>query len=272
MGDYHGDEASRRTVLKVAGATGALVGFAGVGDSSRAQPADIELDGDASGWVGKSPEAIAGETNPSLPLEPGQTYRVAWTNADGAPHSFVIEDADGNRLAETDIADEEGASLTLEFEATPAMAEYYCEVHPQSMRGQVALGTGETGETTADGEATEEPETTTEGPPPVIDEGTIVLGGRAAYWLGLAPSGIQGRKNPTLRLRAGQEYELVWMNLDGVEHDFHLIDGGGEDVADTSSREDVGDTHETDFEATSALAEYYCDVHPQSMRGTVDIV
>jgi plastocyanin len=283
-GRGRGSESSRRTILRVAGTAGALAGvagFAGVGELGRAQAADFELDGDSDGWVGRSPEAIAGRTNPTLNLEPGRTYRVTWTNVDGAPHSFVIEDADGNRLAGTEIADEEGASLTLEFEATSPMAEYYCEVHPESMRGQVAVGDGgiadegtaeggeATGETTADAET--EP-MTEDGPPPVIDEGTVVLGGQASHWLGLAPSGIQGRENPTLRLRAGRECELVWVNLDGVEHDFHLADAAGEDLADTSAREDVGDTHSTTFEATPEMAEYYCIFHRQSMRGSVEIV
>lgn len=271
-----GSEASRRTILKAAGATGTLAGLGGL---ARAQSADFELDGDTSGWVGRSPDAIAGQTNPTLDLEPGRTYRVTWTNADGAPHSFVVEDANGNRLAGTEITEEEGASLTLEFEATPAMAEYYCEVHPQSMRGQVDVSdagqtaTGTSAETTAGDEArtTTDSTTTADGPPPVIDEETIVLGARAAYWLGLAPTGIEGRPNPTLRLREGRKYELVWVNLDGVEHDFHLVDAQGEDLVDTSDREDVGDARDTDFEATDGMAEYYCDYHPQSMRGAVEI-
>ena len=279
-----GNTASRRTILRSAGAASALAGLVGVGGLGRAQAAEIALDGDASGWVGRSPEAIAGETNPTLALEPGRTYRVTWTNADGAPHNFVVADANGNRLASTQIAEAEGASLTAEFEATPAMTTYFCEVHPESMRGRVAVGERETADGTT-GEATAEETTTDEtapeteantgeaegGPPPVLEEGPIVLGAVATHWLGLAPSGIRGRENPTLRLRAGREYELVWMNLDGVEHDFHLADAGGEDLADTSAREDAGDTHATSFEAAAEMATYYCDFHPESMRGTVEV-
>ena len=102
--DTPGSEASRRTILRAAGATGTLAGvagFAGFGGLGRAQAADFEIDGDSDGWVGRSPEAIAGQTNPTLDLEPGQTYRVTRTNVDGSPHSLVIEDADGNRLAGT---------------------------------------------------------------------------------------------------------------------------------------------------------------------------
>lgn len=274
-GEKHNGGTSRRTVLRLAGTGGALAGLAqitGLGRTAnfrRTQPIGIELDGEVSGWVGRSPEPIAGRTNPALSLELGRTYRVTWTNADGAPHNLVVVDAGGTRLAGTEIVAEEGASRTLEFEATPAMAEYLCEVHPQSMRGRVAVGDGET---TAGSETTTDSGTTPDRQPPVLSAETIVLGGLATHWLGLAPNGIRGRANPTLRLRAGREYELAWVNLDGVEHDFHLADAEGEDLADTSSREDVGDTHDTDFEATAEMATYYCEFHPRSMRGTVEVV
>lgn len=261
-----GNAASRRTVLKAAAATGAL---AGIGDVGRAQATEIELEGDTGGWVGRSPESIAGETNPMLPLEAGQTYSVTWTNGDGAPHSFIVENAEGDRLAGTQIVEQEGESRTVELEATPAMAEYYCEVHPDSMRGEVSVSGG----TTTGDETTAEAETTTEeSQPPVIYEDTIVLGGRAAHWLGLAPGSLWDRENPTLRLRGGREYQLVWMNLDGQEHDFRIVGADGEEVAATSARQDVGATHDTTFEATDGMAEYYCDYHPESMRGNVEVI
>lgn len=174
---------------------------------------------------------------------------------------------------ETEIVTDEGERRSVEFTASEEGGTYYCEVHPSSMRGRVAVGGGDAGNATGEN-ATAGNETTTEepGPPPVVDAGTVVLGGLAPYWLGLAPAGLRGRENPTLRLREGAEYELVWMNLDGVEHDFHLMDGGGDDLADTSSREDVGDTHSTTFEATAGMAEYVCEFHLQSMRGAVEVV
>ncbi|WP_158058153.1 plastocyanin/azurin family copper-binding protein [Halorussus halophilus] len=270
MGENQHARLSRRAVLAAAATTGALAGIGGVrggGKFGRTQTAGIALDARVSGWVGQSPQSVAGATNPTLSLEPGVTYRVTWTNADGIPHSFVVEDADENSLVETDVLSEQGVTQTVEFEATPAMAEYYCAVHPQTMRGTVAVESGGATETATESETTVE-----SGRVPVLEAETIVLGGRVGYWLGLAPSAIQGRPNPPLRLRAGQEYELVWLNLDGVEHDFHVVNASGEDLADTSSRDDVGETHETSFEATPAMAEYLCAFHPQSMRGAVEVV
>lgn len=245
----------------MAAATSALGTLSGVGG---AQPTEITLDGQASGWVGRSPATISGVVNPSLGLTPGQTYRVTWTNRDGAAHNFVVADSGGTQVVRSDIVDEQGASQTVEFEVTSAMTEYFCEVHPSSMRGQIGASCEQA---TPGTEAA-----STEQPPPVLDSTTIVLGGLSPYWLGLAPSALQGRRNPTLRLREGTEYELVWINLDGVEHDFHVADSNGDDLEDTSSRDDTGETQSTSFEATTQMSEYYCAFHPQSMRGDVEVV
>ncbi|WP_440009894.1 cupredoxin domain-containing protein [Halomicrococcus sp. SG-WS-1] len=63
-------------------------------------------------------------------------------NLDGVEHELIIEDADGKALVESDSATEQGATVSVTFTADEAMAEYYCEYHPQDMRGDVELGTG----------------------------------------------------------------------------------------------------------------------------------
>lgn len=54
----------------------------------------------------------------------------------------MIVDADGAELVRTDIMETEGETQSVEFEATEGMAEYYCEVHPESMRGSIEVGDG----------------------------------------------------------------------------------------------------------------------------------
>lgn len=71
----------------------------------------------------------------------GEDYTLTWTNEDGQPHNFVIEDEGGEHLVETESISE--GSQTVEFTATEGMAEYYCSVHPQSMRGAVQSTNGE---------------------------------------------------------------------------------------------------------------------------------
>ena len=106
----------------------------------------FELTGLTGGWEGTAPEAIADETNPTLELEVGETYRVVWTNGDGAPHDFTVLDADSNQLAGTEIFSEEEESHELEFEATEEMTQYHCSVHPSTMQGEIDIEGADQGE------------------------------------------------------------------------------------------------------------------------------
>ncbi|WP_276278915.1 hypothetical protein [Halorussus caseinilyticus] len=119
----------------------------------------------------------------------------------------------------------------------------------------------------------QETETTTEGTGETTtarqSDETVVLGGQVEYWYGLAPSEIQGRENPTLTMRPGTVYEVVWVNLDGVEHELRVFDGNDEEVVSTSSSSAVGASRSVVFEATDRLARYDCEYHPESMRGQV---
>lgn len=147
--DDRTDTTSRRLFMQLAAATGVA---AGIGTAASAQESTIELDGDDDGWIGRSPEEIADERNPTIELIPGETYTLTWTNVDGSPHNVVIIDEGGNQIERTEIIDGEGASQTLEFEATEEMSEYFCEVHPDDMRGQIVTGDGDGDEEEADQE------------------------------------------------------------------------------------------------------------------------
>lgn len=96
-------------------------------------------------WVGEAPDAVAGEENPTLEFEAGETYAVEWHNEVGRDHEYVDEDAgvqgeplpghnfaiatDGetdlwNTHVRSDFTDEPGESQTVEFVATEEMAVY----------------------------------------------------------------------------------------------------------------------------------------------------
>ncbi|MBX0293909.1 CHRD domain-containing protein [Haloarcula nitratireducens] len=130
-------DSSRRTFLRLVAATGAL---AGTSATALAQTQPISLDGSRDGWVGRSPASISGTQNPTLQLRAGETYTLTWTNIDGRPHNFVITDGSGSEIFRTDILMTEGETQTVEIEATEAMQTYYCEVHPNSMRGTISTG------------------------------------------------------------------------------------------------------------------------------------
>ena len=159
-------DVSRRTVVKTTAiaASGLLAG-AGISTTVAAQQVTFELGGEVAGWQGQSPSSIEGQTNPTLELEAGQEYQIIWENLDGAPHNVVIEDADGNTLVRTELMSEQGATQSVTFTANEEMAEYYCEAHPQSMRGDVSVsGAGTETETATETTTATETETQTETP------------------------------------------------------------------------------------------------------------
>lgn len=109
-------QTSRRRFLQAAAATGALVSLnatvlAQDQDSDQFENA-ILFGGRVEGWQGfRLPEETLAETdqettpdenavpvNPTLQLEPGTTYTVLLKNLDGVPHTFAIQDSDGNNL------------------------------------------------------------------------------------------------------------------------------------------------------------------------------
>lgn len=104
----------------------------------------IKLGGKIPGWQGQTPSAIQGKTNPTLSLEPGTTYRLTWVNLDGAEHELIIEDRNGNEITATESASKKGVTRSITFTATKKMAQYYCEYHPQSMRGNIEFGGSKT--------------------------------------------------------------------------------------------------------------------------------
>ena len=132
--------------------------------------------------------------------------------------------------------------------------------------GGVAAGQ-ETTETTAEGTRETTGATTTGGE---VAGTPIILGGEVEHWYGLAPSAIHGEENPTLSLREGERYTVIWINLDGAEHEFIIEDANGEELAATESAETPGETRSVTFTASPEMAEYYCEYHPQAMRGQVE--
>ncbi|WP_227376867.1 plastocyanin/azurin family copper-binding protein [Haladaptatus halobius] len=103
-------------------------------------------------------------------------------------------------------------------------------------------------------------------------EGTpLILGGEVKHWFGLAPSQIHGKENPDLRLRAGRTYTLVWINIDGKEHEFIVEDSNGNELAATESASAPGATRHVTFTAKKEMSRYYCEYHPKSMRGNVTL-
>ncbi|MFB6129243.1 MAG: plastocyanin/azurin family copper-binding protein [Salinigranum sp.] len=103
---------------------------------------EIKLGGQISGWQGMSPQSINGTTNPTLNLQPGQTYRITWVNLDGAPHNIAILNSNGDVLLKTQIMSQKGEMQSVTFTANESMTTYICQVHPSSMVGNVSVQSG----------------------------------------------------------------------------------------------------------------------------------
>lgn len=131
-GTDDGYKLSRRTVLKIT-AGGAIM--IGASSTITAQEQTFELGGEIPGWVGQAPEEIAGETNPTLQVIAGEEYEVIWENLDGAGHNFAIEDEAGDIVQSSEIVSGTGSTQTVTFTAQEDFAEYFCQPHPSTMRG-----------------------------------------------------------------------------------------------------------------------------------------
>ena len=147
---------TRRTALRLIAATAAATGLT---TAATAQDNDTENESDAESedgedqrpiilagrseyWYGIAPEEIEGEENPALDLEEGTEYELVWINVDGAEHNLIVESEDSEDLETSDDSEEAGEAVSMTFEASEDAAEYYCEYHPDSMRGDVELGEG----------------------------------------------------------------------------------------------------------------------------------
>ncbi|WP_049900200.1 PQQ-dependent sugar dehydrogenase [Halococcus agarilyticus] len=157
---------SRRRFLSLA-AAGTLASVGGLGSAVAQSPEIIRLGGEIAGWQGRAPDSIAGETNPTLTLEAGTTYRVVWENIDGMGHNFALLDSEGTVLQRTDVMSEEGETQSVEFTAREGMAEYVCEPHITSMQGSISFGDGSSEETATETSTEDESD-------PYIPEGSSV--------------------------------------------------------------------------------------------------
>lgn len=122
----------------------ALLGLAATGGCLNSVTAGasktIEFGGETDGWQGRVPNTIKGKTNPTLSLDPGATYyTLSWENLDGQDHKLVIGDGNGNQLEASDASGEAGETVTLTFGASEEMARYYCQQHPDTMRGDITI-------------------------------------------------------------------------------------------------------------------------------------
>ena len=101
----------------------------------------------------------------------------------------------------------------------------------------------------------------------------IVLDAQTDGWIGVEPEEIADDENPTLTLQDGESYEIGWEEGDGESHNIELVDDNDEVVEDYETEEatEGGDDQFIEFDATDEIVEYVCQVHPEAMRGEIEI-
>ncbi|WP_245853075.1 cupredoxin domain-containing protein [Natrinema ejinorense] len=124
-------------------------------------------------------------------------------------------------------------------------------------------GNGGNGGTDGNGESGEalEPET------------QIEFDGQTSGWLGIEPDSIADQENPTLTLQEGETYEIGWTTGDGAPHNIAIYDEN-DDVVDDLQTEQVtepGDDQWLEFEASSEMVTYICEVHPTTMVADIRV-
>ncbi|MFC4439489.1 MULTISPECIES: hypothetical protein [Natrialbaceae] len=87
-------------------------------------------------WIGEEPSEIEGEENPTLELVAGWQYEIGYVNRGGDSHNLALWADDEERDA-TDVNEEEEQWLTVE--ASDDLTSYRCEVHPETMEGDIEV-------------------------------------------------------------------------------------------------------------------------------------
>lgn len=129
---------SRRSVLSISGTALAGLGAGCLGGSEK-QPTMFRLEAKASGWQGREPSEIAGQSNPTLNLEQGTTYEIVWENLDGQKHELQIRSNNGTTVESSTHSEMPGHTRKLSIAATGNLSVYRCEYHPNSMQGTVSV-------------------------------------------------------------------------------------------------------------------------------------
>ncbi|ELY95570.1 cupredoxin domain-containing protein [Natrialba taiwanensis] len=127
--------------------------------------------------------------------------------------------------------------------------------------GALLLGFGSASASAQDDDEAIEPET------------RIELDAQTPGWVGIEPEAIADEDNPTLTLQDGETYEIGWEEGDGASHNIELVDENDEVVDDYETEEatEGGEDQFIEFDVTDEIVEYVCRVHPNTMRGEIEI-
>lgn len=117
-------------------------GNGGDGSGVKIDPrTDIEFSAQTSHWEGLAPSSIEGAENPTLVLQVGEDYTIGWTEGDGGGHNIEIRDENDEVVDDlaTEVVSEPDEDQILEITASSEMAQYVCDPHQNTMRGDLQI-------------------------------------------------------------------------------------------------------------------------------------
>lgn len=100
---------------------------------------------------------------------------------------------------------------------------------------------------------------------------TFSFDGHTRGWRGRSPSSIADQVNPTLSLTAGETYAIEWENVDAGSHNVVVETDDGDWPVETDIVSKQGATQTVRFVAAPEMRAYLCEVHPRSMRGSIEV-
>ncbi len=194
---------------------------------------------------------------------------ITWTNNDSAVHTVTsANETSGSRLFDSGLLSQ-GQNFKVTFNKI-GVYPYQCMLHP-FMTGNVNVGVNafasETASNTSAVRNTIEPKDQN-----MVEESPIILTAQeingAYVWQ------KDGKNNPTLNMLSGKQYNFTIKSLltDPAEHEFKIVMPNGEDIVEAEEVEE-GEQTAVSFTptATQGSLRYYCEYHPDSMVGIINI-
>jgi plastocyanin len=214
---------------------------------------------------------------------------VKWTNKDSTLHTVtsINETLSKSNLFDSGLFSQ-GERFTVNYNKTGSYP-YQCILHP-FMTGNVIvvaesnISSTETAETAnqLSASATDNNNNNNIKQPKeqiLIEENPITL--TAVEVNGVYVWENNGKNNPTLNLLAEKQYDFIIKSLpsDSAEHEFKIVlPNGEEEGEEIIEAEEVEEGEQTQVSFTPIATKtvdtlkYYCEYHPQSMVGIINIV
>jgi plastocyanin len=194
---------------------------------------------------------------------------ITWTNNDSAVHTVTsANETSDSRPFDSGLLSQ-GQNFKVTFNKT-GVYPYQCMLHP-FMTGNVNVGINTSASETASNASSVrnaiEPKDQN-----MVEEGPITL--TAQEINGAYVWEKDGKNNPTLNMLSGKQYNFTIRSLitDPAEHEFKIVLPNGEDIVESEEVEE-GEQTALSFipPATPVTLRYYCEYHPDSMVGIINI-